>query len=440
MPPHDACSQKRSFAHHVQIHLGCVSGASQPARADLEQAIIIVEDKLGRLKIKPVEDDFNEHFHDAFFKVLNDVDMNSSPGECVMKTFGSTNAQVLGYDGESVDFTRVQILYMSVKQRMKELVKEPVADPIKIFIKREPHKRKKIEEERYRLISSVSLIDAMVDRILFTRMQMHQLTQIGESPIMIGWSPTQGGYRLLMNMLQKKPEQKYLMIDKSAWDWTVPSWMIEALFNVLCALAPGAPEWWVQMVQARFHMLFDDPYFVFGDGSKAQQMSPGIMKSGCYLTIYLNSIAQLILHVLIQIRIESEVATVPLCLGDDTIQILKNENDLDRYITEMKSLGFQPKVKTSESVEFAGFKVGVEDYIPEYLQKHLFRLQHLTEDVEIAETSLMSYQLLYAFDEDMLKYIQEICIKRGLYKAILSPLKIRLMATSNFRKMIWAQS
>lgn len=355
-----------------------------------------------------------------FLPAISDVDPRASPGSCQFRV--TNNAQVLGYDGDTYDPEKLQEVYTIVKMRMLDLLDEPSADPLKLFIKREPHKAEKIKEGRFRLISSVSLIDALVDRILFMRLCSKQLQSIGESPLMVGWNPASGGYRLLAHMMNF---ENYFMVDKSSWDWTVPGWMIEALLQIVLNLAPQAPKWWQIMVTRRFDLLFREPVFIFGDGSLAQQQSPGIMKSGCYLTIYLNSISQLLLHAIIEDQMGKVVVSPPLCLGDDTIQGIIDDNFLMEYVEKMRTLGFLPKVTVGSEIEFAGFRVFMDRYIPEYRQKHLYLLMHLTEDDEVAKTALQSYQLLYAFVPDMLDWIQKICVRRSYLDAIWSNYRLK---------------
>lgn len=221
---------------------------------------------------------FEKNFGHMFIIALSNVDPHASPGDCQLSNFGSTNAQVLGYDSDGFfNVERVKLLYDLVKFRMVQLLgSEPVADPIRLFVKREPHKAKKLEEGRLRLISSVSLIDSFVDRILFQRLQMNQIDKVGKTPIMVGWSPAAGGYRMLSAMCVAREDQDYLMIDKTAWDWTVKGWMTKALRDIIINLSPGAPDWWIRIVKNRFKLLFRNPIFSFGDGSRAKQQVPGL--------------------------------------------------------------------------------------------------------------------------------------------------------------------
>lgn len=364
-----------------------------------------------------------------FLFALSDIDPNSTPGKCMMSRFGSTNAEALGWDGETYDMDRIRILYNLVKNRFEQLMNgELIADDIKIFIKREPHKIQKIKDGRLRLISSVSLVDAMIDRILFMKLQKKQIRLFNTVPIMIGWSPLNGGYRFLDSKL-RAASSKYLLIDKSSWDWTVPGWMIDLLLRVIKNLAIQAPDWWLKVVESRFELLFSRPTYVFSDGSLAEQVGRGIMKSGCYLTIFLNSIAQLLLHELIIAKGGISTIRLPYCLGDDTIQGLDEEFEVGKYVEIMESFGFKPKVQVSHEKEFAGFIIDCDKYLPSYRQKHLFLLSHLTKDDEIAKQTLQSYQLLYAFDKEMIEKLRKICIGRGYVEEIYSDFYLKHQAS-----------
>lgn len=61
-------------------------------------------------------------------------------------------------------------------------------------------------------------------------------------------------------------------VDKSAWDWTVQGWVVDAWKIALKRLCV-APE--------RFVALFESAVFRFHDGTRVQQDGKGIMKSGC---------------------------------------------------------------------------------------------------------------------------------------------------------------
>lgn len=136
-----------------------------------------------------------------------------------MARFGTTNKIALGMYVDELgnrryDTFRVSALEFMVRERWNALGK---SDPLKVFVKQEPHKMAKIQEGRYRLISAVSLVDTMIDRILFRTMWAKALSKPLRTPSAVGWVPLSGGWRSIRQMLPGRT----VAIDKSAWDWTV---------------------------------------------------------------------------------------------------------------------------------------------------------------------------------------------------------------------------
>lgn len=351
-----------------------------------------------------------------FLVALLDVDLNSVPGQCSLNRLGSTNREVFGVTETGYDIAKVTVVKAAVWHRYTQVLEgNKLADPIKVFIKQEPHKREKIEDGRLRLIMSVSLVDALVDRILFMKLMWKVVNNYHKTGIMIGWSPVNGGYRLL----ESKFSGKTLSMDKKTWDWSVPAWLLDAVCDVIMSLSVSAPVWWKKAVRTRFDCLFEDPEFVFSDGSRAKQSQPGIMKSGCYLTILINSVAQILLHemAIFSLSIPREETEPLLVVGDDTLQ-----KWFDRYlecVAYWSSLGFKIEVEQhSGEPEFAGFKYK-NGYIPAYRQKHYFQLAYLTPNRELAQQTLQNYQILYWFDKDMLDVIVSIARMLKMPEAIL---------------------
>lgn len=353
-----------------------------------------------------------------------DIDLDSVPGICCMSRLGSTNRQVLGYDGHNFSVDRLRLLRSAVLDRYEQVTQGFMeADPLKVFVKMEPHKRAKLEEERYRLIMSVSLIDALVDRILFMKLMFKVVKNFASSNIMIGWSPCGGGYRLIEALFGGK---KTVSIDKKSWDWTVKKWLLDAVKELIIRLANDPPDWWVLAVETRFELLFGDPEFIFPDGSSGRQPAPGIVKSGCYLTILINSLAQYILYEMYVIKEDLRDMSI-IILGDDTLQEWF-PNYLD-YVKYLEDLGFRIEVELHDegSCEFAGFLFG-RGYKPAYQAKHMFMLKHLTTDSEIAAQTLSNYMLLYYFVPEVRDYLNSLISMLALPSACRSEKSLRALA------------
>lgn len=290
-----------------------------------------------------------------------------------------------------------------VEHRIRQLESGNLeADDIKVFVKQEPHKKTKLVEQRYRLISAVSVVDSMVDRMLFSDLQERAVDTACETPCAVGWSPIKGGYRLI----RARFPGKVLCADKSLWDWTVAGWMTEALCELLIRLCVNASHRWERLVRARFDCLFKKAVFRVPDGSRYPQMDEGLMKSGCYLTILANSALQVMMHLLASRRSNQEPGDL-LAMGDDTIQEVPE--DVEAYLDGLRSLGVLVKPQIKSRVEFAGFEFDMHSCVPCYENKHRFQLEHLDE--ELAAETLEAYQLLYAH-HPMLEEIHRIVADR----------------------------
>lgn len=292
------------------------------------------------------------------------------------------------------------ILRYLVKDRWVAILSSPVADDLKVFVKREPHKISKLKEGRLRLISAVSLVDTMVDRILFGTMWRNALHKVGKTPILAGWTPLGGGWR----WLRRRIGNDGFSVDRTAWDWTVQGWLVGCWLRVILELHPGAPSWWTNRVANRFKSLFRDSVFNFGDGTRVKQNGYGVMKSGCLLTLALNSVGQLIIHALACYDIGLDPDdNVPFCMGDDTLQ--KQFPESCDYVD---ALGDYCLIKEAENttgyIEFCGFLFTEKGFIPAYWEKHLYQLCYLDPQVERA--TLENYQVLWAYDPVMLGVVR----------------------------------
>ena len=83
-------------------------------------------------------------------------------------------------------------------------------DPIKVFVKQEPHKMSKIKQERYRLISGVSLVDTLVDRLLLQWLAQNVVEHVGETPSRIMISSIVGNFKLILEIRRKIRDAKCL--------------------------------------------------------------------------------------------------------------------------------------------------------------------------------------------------------------------------------------
>lgn len=174
-------------------------------------------------------------------------------------------------------------------------------------------------------------------------------------------------------------------------------------------MAVGAPDWYQQSISARFLHLFKSPTFKFQDDSIVREAEPGIMKSGCYLTIILNTVAQVALHCMASRRCGVPVSVQNfVALGDDSLQKDLAPDFKQSYLDALESLG--PKVKI-ESVEdgfsFVGFHFRSTGVEPAYRLKHLFKLEHALYLGEVLE----AMQYMYSFSLSWHDFYAKLALK-----------------------------
>lgn len=346
--------------------------------------------------------DFTKWFSKSFDECLGDLRNQSSVGYSGMYRYGPTIGEALKFDGVKYDATQVSIFKMMVLQKMTDMFEGNYeAQPIKVFVKAEPHKQAKADEGRYRLIMAVALEDAMIDRMLYSPILRACIRNWEKLPVKIGYSPLKGQYL--------KPSAEFpmhsLSIDKQGWDFTVPAWLVDIWDRFLKDTVCGRQSWWDKIHDCRFEALFAEHcLYQFKDGTQATQKYPGIMKSGSFNTILLNSVGQYIISLLAWRRSGNE-KTVMWCLGDDTVE--EPPLKLTAYLSEMEKMGFVLKqAEMNRYVDFCGFVMNARGIIPAYWKKHLFSL--LNEGGEHWLEKLNVYRFLYAFEPNMLSFLSDL--------------------------------
>nr|QZZ63345.1 hypothetical protein [Leuven Sobemo-like virus 1] len=345
---------------------------------------------------------------------MDEIDPTSTPGNCPLAKFGSNNREALGMSvdwagNRTYDEERVRILRYLVEDRIAQILEgEPdQSDPLRVFVKQEPHKLSKLKEGRYRLIQGVSLVDTMIDRIVFGEMARKAThpNNIMKTPCTIGWSQNGGGWKYIYDKFPRGA----VSIDRKAWDWTVREWMVAFWEEFLMSLHPDAPDWWRKLCNYRITQLFREARFRFADGVEVKQPFPGIMKSGCLLTLILNSVSQTYLHVLAMIELGLDpMISLPICCGDDTAQ--DRFPQIEEYVKILAKYCLIKEAETHEDyVEFVGFLFDKTGYYPAYWKKHLFVLAHC--DVSVLRETLTSYQYLYYNEPNMLKLIRSMAFR-----------------------------
>ena len=304
-----------------------------------------------------------------------------------------TNKDLFKFDGIRCCPYRLEMMWQHVSAAVRSLEWQP----FKLLIKDEPLPVQKLEVGRFRLLFVGSVVDQIVDHMLYDDFNNAEIETFSSHPTKAGWVPQFGGY----TQLRQAYRDPY-SLDKSLWDWTAPGWVFDVEKEFRSMTVRADPEW-ERVHASRFEYCFERAKIVFTDGTIVEQTTPGLMKSGLLNTISVNSRAQLMLHLLASRRSNQPAARLD-ALGDDTLQEGK---PTEEYISQLAALG--PIVKQiKQGAEFGG--TDLDTGVPLYWAKHVVTLlfsQNLEE-------TLTSYESNYSLADEKLMWIQALMTSVGL--------------------------
>jgi len=223
------------------------------------------------------------------------VKMSAKPG-VPLQQLGPNNKYILdnheGFVVRAVMERIVLLADMPEGLTPEEMVQGGYCDPVKLFVKSEPHLLEKVQEERFRLIASESLDDQIVERVLFENLNDLEIAAWKHIPSApgIGLSLDDDVKSFIERVkTQSGGLQNVAQSDMSGWDWSVTEW--ELLLEARCRLALMRvnPEHFVARVIMNRTRCLANSVFVTPDYELITQTKPGVMKSGSYVTSSANS-------------------------------------------------------------------------------------------------------------------------------------------------------
>lgn len=260
--------------------------------------------------------------------------------------------------------------------RPEELVRNGLCDPIRLFVKKEPHKQSKLDEGRYRLIMSVSLVDQLVARVLFQNQNKTEIALWRAIPSKPGFGLSTDRealefFQSLSRQVGVEPEDlianwkdHVLPTDCSGFDWSVAHWMLEDDMEVRNRLTINCTELTRKMRRSWLSCL-SNSVISTSNGCLFAQSYPGVQKSGSYNTSSTNS----------RVRVMAALhcgASWAIAMGDDALESPSSN------LSEYKRLGL--KVEVSESLEFCS---------------HVFEQPDLARPVNVNK---MIYRLIFGYN------------------------------------------
>jgi hypothetical protein len=236
-----------------------------------------------------------------------------------------------------------------------ELVTRGFVDPVRFFVKMEPHTVEKLGK-RERLIASVSVIDEIVARLLMNQQNTTEIAHWHEIPSRPGMGATDEMHGRFCEWIDQQyvDGDELTSSDMSGWDMSVKPWQFWADVERRVRLVNFRPDQDAGMRRALFHHLLtvhhhclQHSLFVLSDGSMYEQLGGGVMKSGSYPTSSTNSYQRAHVAVLTGSNPKCVVA-----MGDDCVEDAKDP-EAKRQL--YKELGFKLK-QFYTSVDGAGIE------------------------------------------------------------------------------------
>lgn len=203
-------------------------------------------------------------------------------------------------------FSLEEIQKMSRKQR----IDCGLCDPVRVFVKNEPHKKTKLLEGRFRLIMSVSIVDKAIEMLLNAPLHKLEIANWSKIPSKPGIGFSKEDNQKVYDDIMSHPNMAYADINK--WDWSCKYWLMEDCVKAKIKLCTNPSPDWIKLVTLE-PMIESESIYQFSDGLMVAPTYRGIVNSGKYKTSRDNSF----MRVLLAFHVGSDKV---IAAGDDTVE------------------------------------------------------------------------------------------------------------------------
>jgi hypothetical protein len=197
-----------------------------------------------------------------------------------------------------------------------ELVEHNLCDPVRVFVKQEPHKKTKLILGRQRLISSVSLVDNIVERVLHSLLNKHWVSVWDKIPAKPGIGFQDRDVNVIRDNVGSMEDPAAL--DASHFDWSVNGfyfdWDADFRSEQLCLRKDDALN--VALHNRAYCLSLS--VFQCSNGTLVEQVDRGIQLSGSYTTSSSNSNIRNMASLLV------DIDGHPISMGDDGLDSMYN--------------------------------------------------------------------------------------------------------------------
>lgn len=310
-----------------------------------------------------------EEWRKSIIEMKNFVKRDSSPG-VPFHMRGSTNGKIfddMQSDFEDAVLDRIEArLYYGLKigeMSRTQMIELNICDPVRVFVKDEPHKVSKLQQGRVRLIMSVSVADKMIEMLLSRHLHKLEIQNWMEIPSKPGIGFTRAANQEVYNDVMAKGDMAYA--DISGWDWSCKPWLMQVCAEGKIHLCTNASDVWSLLVRLE-PLIESRSIYQFSDGVMVSPNFAGIVNSGKYKTSRDNSWMRVFLATIVG-------AEHVLAAGDDTV-----ESWVDGAADEYAKYGWALKdyKKVVEGFEFCSRWYQDNGSYPLNIDKLLMNLLH----------------------------------------------------------------
>jgi len=369
-PDRSPDSEKRSYKLQCDRHVTS-ENRKQPSKEEIDLANSILLKQYKQHSLCKALIDFDEvKLKELIGEMMSCVKRDSSPGT-PYASVSSSNGELFDKFGCLI----AEVCYDRLIKRLEtplevlssmtqmELVDSGLMDPVRIFVKNEPTKMKKIKEGRVRLIHSVSVVDKIIEMVLIrhlTKLEIANWFRIPSKPgIGFTHEDNECVYEDIMNSLPMSAS------DVEGWDWNVDQWQLSDDAEMVILLCENASEEWKHSIRA-CAILEGKSVYQFSDGLLVVNEFLGLVNSGKYKTSSGNS------------RMRTKLATLvgarkTIAAGDDAV-----ETTVVDAIRKYAEYGFKIKAydTVEDSFEFCSRIYGKDGSWPLNAGKMMMNLLH----------------------------------------------------------------
>jgi len=161
-----------------------------------------------------------------------DVKLTASPGIPWSDNGGTNKILFENHSGRVIDavIERLRLrmdtpVSVCLKMSAREKVEKGLCDPVRTFVKDEPHSAKKRATGRWRLISSVSIVDQLCERMTCSAQNKAEIKRWETIPSAPGISLTDEALgRVWERFKGKMADRDMAAADVTGFDWSVRDW------------------------------------------------------------------------------------------------------------------------------------------------------------------------------------------------------------------------